>query len=43
LHNLRYFLRLMQGAREAIRAGGYAAYVEQSLAPYRKANEPADS
>ncbi|MFA7330827.1 MAG: tRNA guanosine(34) transglycosylase Tgt [Candidatus Delongbacteria bacterium] len=36
LHNLRYFLRLMQGARQAIQAGRYAAYVEQTLAPYRR-------
>ncbi|MDP2360223.1 MAG: tRNA guanosine(34) transglycosylase Tgt [bacterium] len=37
LHNLRYFLRLVEGARQAILAGGYPAYVERCLAPYRGA------
>ena len=40
LHNLHYFLRLVEGAREAILAGRYAAYVERCLAPYRA---PADA
>jgi queuine tRNA-ribosyltransferase len=32
LHNLAYLERLVHGAREAIRAGGLAAYRERTLA-----------
>jgi queuine tRNA-ribosyltransferase len=41
LHNLRYFLRLVEGARRAILEGRFAAYMETSLAPYRSQREAA--
>jgi len=41
LHNLRYFLTLVEGARAAIQEGRYAAYVDRCLAPYRAGRDPA--
>jgi queuine tRNA-ribosyltransferase len=35
LHNIRYFLKLVEGARGAIAEGRYADYVTEQLAPYR--------
>lgn len=35
LHNLRYFLKLVEGARGAIGLGCYGEYMERCLAPYR--------
>jgi queuine tRNA-ribosyltransferase len=38
IHNLRYFLRLVFGARQAILEDRYAAYMEKCLAPYGAAS-----
>jgi queuine tRNA-ribosyltransferase len=35
IHNLAYFLRLMEGARQAILEGRWSAYRDEQLAPYR--------
>jgi len=36
IHNLRYFLKLVFGARVAIVEGRYGEYMERCLAPYRR-------
>ncbi len=41
LHNLRFVLRLMEQARDAIRGGRYAAFAEGFLSGYRVSNEEA--
>ncbi|MBI4201985.1 MAG: tRNA guanosine(34) transglycosylase Tgt [Chloroflexi bacterium] len=39
IHNLRFIARLMEGMREAITEGRFAAFAREFLASYRTANE----
>ena len=41
VHNLRFVLRLMQEAREAVANGGFAAFAQRFLSTYRVPNEEA--
>ena len=36
IHNLRFYQRLMQGAREAVLAGGFAEYRRSFLDEYAR-------
>jgi queuine tRNA-ribosyltransferase len=40
LHNLAYYLRLMRGAREAIRAGRYAIFHQECMVRWGQQGEP---
>ena len=43
LHNVRFYHRMMQGAREAIAAGRYAAFRDMFVSRYLQPDEDADS